>query len=149
MTQDMKPREAWARNPAHQHQAAEIPIRGFVIFLIGFIVTAIALHVLLWALFGVLVRGPRVQISPLAEGRQVIPPEPRLQGSVIHPELPAMDMQAMINQENGVLSTYAWQDAQQGIARIPIERAMVLLLRRGLPTTQPSTMPGPVHEPSS
>lgn len=36
--------------------------------------------------------------------------------------------------ENAVLTTYGWVDRQKGIVRIPIDRAIELLLQRGLPT---------------
>ena len=42
--------------------------------------------------------------------------------------------------ENAVLTTYGWVDRQKGLVRIPIDRAMELLLQRGLPA-RPSATP--------
>ena len=39
--------------------------------------------------------------------------------------------------EDAVLTTYGWVDRNTGVARIPIERAMDLLVERGLPVTKP------------
>ena len=48
-----------------------------------------------------------------------------------HPE---QDLADLRQKENGLLHQYAWVDRSQGIVRIPIDRAMELLLQRGLPT---------------
>lgn len=44
--------------------------------------------------------------------------------------------------ENAVLTTYGWVDRDNGIVRIPIDRAMDLILQRGLPT-RPQSQPQP------
>lgn len=59
-------------------------------------------------------------------GRQ-LPPEPRLQVS------PSEDLAAMRAEEEAILTTYGWADRASGVVRIPIERAMELLVQRGLP----------------
>jgi hypothetical protein len=43
------------------------------------------------------------------------------------------DLAAMRAEENKTLTTYAWTDREAGRVRIPIDRAMALLLERGLP----------------
>jgi len=59
--------------------------------------------------------------------RQARPPFPRLQIS------PAEDLKAFREREEAKLTSYGWVDKENGIVRIPIERAMGLLLERGLP----------------
>lgn len=56
-----------------------------------------------------------------------LPPAPRVQPDP-HAEL--MKLRAA---EDSVLLSYGWTNKDSGIARVPIERAMDLLLRRGLP----------------
>ena len=56
-----------------------------------------------------------------------LPPEPRLQ--VNAPE----DLKKLHEQEDSVLNSYGWVDKQNGIVRIPIGRAIDLLIERGLP----------------
>lgn len=70
---------------------------------------------------------PRLETpaSPLAT--RAAPPEPRLQ--VQAPK----DLKTLQATEQEVLTTYAWVSKEAGIARIPIERAMQLVLERGLP----------------
>lgn len=62
----------------------------------------------------------------LAEGSQM-PPAPRLQ---ITPE---RDLASYYLKEDSLLHTYGWIAREAGIVRIPVDSAMVLLLKRGLP----------------
>lgn len=68
------------------------------------------------------------KVNPLAGslGRR-LPPEPRLQ---THPVQDLRDLQASQRER---LSTYGWIDESKGIVHLPIERAMELVLQRGLP----------------
>jgi hypothetical protein len=43
-------------------------------------------------------------------------------------------MQSYFQSQQNLLNTYGWIDRQNGIVRLPIDRAMELLLERGLPT---------------
>ncbi len=54
-------------------------------------------------------------------------PEPRLQVA------PEQDLKALRARDDAELHTYAWIDRNTGAVRIPIERAMELLLEKGLP----------------
>jgi hypothetical protein len=65
-------------------------------------------------------------IHPLAASSE-LPPEPRLQ------ETPALDLARFRAKEEETLSTYGWVDRQAGVVRIPIERAMEIVAREGLP----------------
>jgi hypothetical protein len=55
------------------------------------------------------------------------PPPPRIQAN------PSADMQSYAESQEKLLNTYGWIDRQNGIVRLPIDRAMQLLLERGLP----------------
>lgn len=48
--------------------------------------------------------------------------------------VPAEDLHKFREQEDAELNTYGWIDRTAGVVRIPIARAMDLLLERGLPT---------------
>jgi hypothetical protein len=68
------------------------------------------------------------------------PPEPRLEPDPVAPRL------AVRAREQEKLASYGWVDANAGVARIPIERAMELLVERGLPPSKPMmpvVTPGP------
>jgi hypothetical protein len=62
-----------------------------------------------------------------------LPPPPRIQPN------PAVDMQSYLQSQQNLLSTYGWIDRQSGIVRLPIDRAMELLLERGLPAREANT----------
>ena len=55
------------------------------------------------------------------------PPPPRIQPQ------PGVDMQNYYQSQQNLLNTYGWVDRQDGVVRLPIDRAMQLLLERGLP----------------
>jgi hypothetical protein len=63
------------------------------------------------------------------------PPEPRLQAHA------AADFRRFRAEEEAALNGSAWVDRSRGTVRVPIERAMALLLKRGLPTRAASERP--------
>jgi hypothetical protein len=64
-------------------------------------------------------------------GVRQIPSEPELE---VHGREDLLKIYGMQQQE---LETYSWEDRKAGTVRIPIERAMDLLLQRGLPVVSP------------
>lgn len=76
---------------------------------------------------------------PLAEERQPapLPPEPRLQAS------PDQDMATFRAREDEVLHRPAWIDRQAGTVRLPIELAMDVIARRGVPADAAAAVPKP------
>ena len=66
----------------------------------------------------------------------VIPPAPRLQ---IHP---VASWNAFREAERQRLSTYGWLDRPSGAVHVPIERAMELVLERGIGPLPPAPVPG-------
>ena len=82
------------------------------------------------------------------EGIPLEPPAPRLQpqpgestGLVdrgISPDwetAPEEEMRRFLAEEEQELTSYGWVDAGNGIARVPIDRAMELIIEQGLPET--------------
>ena len=67
------------------------------------------------------------QQYPLAAGVVREIPAPRLQPQ------PFKDVYVLRDSEAKRLSSYGWVDKQGGVARIPIDRAMELMLQRGFP----------------
>ncbi len=78
--------------------------------------------------------------SPLANGPEVPPPGvPRLQA---HPH---RDLEKYLAHEKQLLNSYGWVDRKDGIVRIPIERAMNILLQNGLPVRNSKTPKGMIQ----
>jgi hypothetical protein len=55
------------------------------------------------------------------------PPAPQLE------QTPILDLQRERAAEDRILSSYSWVDKQNGIVRIPIDKAIDLLVQKGLP----------------
>lgn len=60
------------------------------------------------------------------------PPGPNLQ---VDPRQQLLDLRA---KEERILTTYGWIDRAQGLTRVPIDRAMDLLVEQGLSTPAPT-----------
>jgi hypothetical protein len=57
-------------------------------------------------------------------------------GPRLNPDQP-QKLQALRERENALLDRYGWVDREQGIARIPIQRAIAILADEGLTTKTP------------
>lgn len=100
----------------------------------GAIVVTVAIVMLFcWGLFRIYTYvqplGPAA--TPFASSRP-LPPEPRLQPK------PENDLQNYLEDEHMELNSYGWVDRSNDIVRIPIDRAMQLLLQQGLPVRSSS-----------
>ena len=67
-----------------------------------------------------------------------MPPEPRLQTTA------PLDLKHYRDDQEKILEGYGWVDSQAGIVRIPVDRAMDLLLQKGYPVrgSSPVKRPG-------
>ncbi len=99
-------------------------LAGLLVFILGSVYLMVA--VFRWAGSVPLPMEEREQPSALFPAQQV-PPSPRLQTA------PQRDLYEMRRHEDSILTTYGWVDQKAGVARIPIDRAMDLLLKRGVP----------------
>jgi hypothetical protein len=70
--------------------------------------------------------------DPGAEPRTFTRPDVLPPGPVLQPD-PHQELLVLRNAEDSVLTTYGWVEREAGIARVPISRAMELLLEKGLP----------------
>ena len=113
------------------------------------VVAAVVIHAAVWWLFDLFDRREAQKGPPpatLVNTPRAAPPEPRLQT-----DAPA-DLNDFRAEEKGELESYGWMDRQKGVVRIPVERAMALLLERGLPGAEPpgrkngGTQPGPTSQ---
>jgi len=61
------------------------------------------------------------------ENLRMLPPEPRLQVSA------PKDLKQYKAAQGEILNSYGWVDQKAGVVRIPIDRAMDILVQKGLP----------------
>ncbi len=122
-----EPRASAARG----YEAKDLSPRVIGLFLGGLVVVTGLILLAIWGFFDALAGWQARQDrppSPLAYARQ-LPPEPRLQVNG------AADLQAFRAKEEAELTHYGWIDRKAGTVRLPITRAMDLLLDRGLSAT--------------
>ena len=114
--------------PKPGHETRDANIRNLLIFGAGLALLVIAGLVISRAVFRFFVshQGLGPPASPF-ENVRTLPPEPRLQ--VTAPK----DLKHYLAAQNEILNGYGWVDRQAGVVRIPIQRAMDLLLQKGLP----------------
>ncbi len=108
----------------HEDRDANIPAALW--FGAALIATIIVVLLLMrWTFYAFPTPQAEAGLGPYTRGVAAeLPPEPRLQ--VHAPE----DLKKLREQEDSMLTSYGWVDKQNGIVRIPVERAMELLARR-------------------
>jgi hypothetical protein len=121
--------------PVAGHETQDVSIGPIVKFGIGLAVATALASLAMWGLFRYFeARQDRrqVRVAPMvAANLKRTPREPRLEPNPLAPRLAARA------REDAVLSSYGWVDRGTGTARIPIDRAMDLLVERGLPPSKP------------
>ena len=122
-------------NPETRHEESDVNVRAIFAFCAGLVAVGVAVHFGVWLMFQYFSsrEAARAPIAyPLAAGQDRLPPEPRLQTN------PREDLRALRAHEDEVLNNYAWVDKNGGVVRVPIEEAMKITLKRGLPARQTS-----------
>ncbi len=109
----------------HEHRDADT--RTVALFGLALLSTVVFVLLLVFGFLRYLASKPAGSTGPLANFT-VAPPEPHLQVS------PSRDLQKLRASEDAALSSYGWVDQKAGIVRLPIDRAMDLVVQRGLPT---------------
>jgi hypothetical protein len=122
-----------ARGAGYEHRDASVPS----LMKYGFSLAVILIVVMLgmWGMFALF--GKTQKLGPPAspfesEDVRVLPPAPRLQVT------PVVDLQNYRDGQREQLESYGWVDKEGGVVRIPIERAMDLVLERGLAAEKPA-----------
>jgi hypothetical protein len=105
---------------------------GLVIF--GVVVSAMVLH------FFVKHTSMGPPASPFEDVREM-PPGLRLQTAA------PLDLKQYRADQDRILAGYGWVDPHAGVVRIPVERAMDLLLQKGYPVRGSSPATGQVNTP--
>jgi hypothetical protein len=134
----------------------DLNVKGILLFALGLVLLLVVAPVAMYFVTVGIRNRDEAGDSPPApilqeamdEGIPLEPPAPRLQpqpgesmGLVdrgVSPDretTPEVEMRRFLAEEEQELNSYGWVDAGKGIARIPIDRAMDLILEQGLPET--------------
>lgn len=115
--------------PEHTHESSDVHIRPVAIFVASLfvaVVVVLAAMAGLYRYFAGHQPQPETPPSPLVQTRQT-PPQPRLQA------MPSQEWRALRAHEDSVLGSYGWVDRSTGAVRLPIDRAIDLMVQKGEP----------------
>ena len=117
------------------HEPRDISVRVVTWFAVGLVVACVIIYLAVAGLYKIF---EHQHPSPDAPSRialqpHMIAPQPQLQTN------PAVDLEQFQTAEEAKLNSYGWVDKPTSVIRIPIERAMDLIVQRGLPTRGPGT----------
>jgi len=117
----------------HHHETTDFEPRYAVYFGVGLSIAVILVCLGLWIMFDFLVEQEQAADLPpsLVRAGRIVPPEPRLQVA------PEEDNYRKADLEAAALERYEWIDRDGGRARIPIDRAMEILIERGAEGNRP------------
>ena len=127
--------QGWPQPGLSGYEKSDLPPRWIFWFFVALFAIGIAIHVLIrWQLNALSKAPPPMDSWTVPRRGSMNPPRefPRLQIS------PAADMEAFRAREEAELNGYAWVDRTAGVARVPINRAMDLLLQKGVPVRSSS-----------
>ncbi|HYA96670.1 MAG TPA: hypothetical protein VEH49_01145 [Methylomirabilota bacterium] len=141
--------KATGAEPVHRDVAFEprdFGSGGVLKFLVLLAVTIAVAYLVCLGVYKLTVSEAAHKDSPPPPARQRVrippPPEPRLQGVPAHPSDPQADLRAKIAADRRALEQARWVDEKAGVAQIPIEDAMRLIVEKGLPQVSAVTPTG-------
>jgi hypothetical protein len=130
-------------DPEYEHE--DLGTRGIFAFMVSLIVSGIVIVVIIVGMYRFLDKQERAQMTTASP---LVPLKGEMTRSMTQddvdtlfkdngaPMLETSELsqfrQFLVNQENQ-LNSYGWVDEKAGVAHIPIERAMELMVQRGIP----------------
>src|ERR1017187_9080761 len=120
-------------NPGVSHERRDVNVFQISAFGIGLLLSCIVVVFAMWAMFDFLfsredAKNATNPAAPMMNERPKLPPEPRLQAE---PKIELKDLKA---DEDAILTSYGWIDPNKGIVRIPIDQAIDIDRKKGLPS---------------
>jgi hypothetical protein len=124
--------QASAVSSRHIHERQDVNSKSLIISIVTILIILGIIHVIVAGMVLLFLAYQR-KVNPPPPALATLnppPPEPRLQSN------PPADMTRMLDEQTRILNSYGWVDQKAGIARIPIERAMDIVARQGMPPKQ-------------
>ncbi len=147
------------KNPEVSYERRDLSARAVFMFVVGLAMVIVVAGLILWGMFRSFGHGnvtPQPHSTAISTAPKALPaggdpaenfPPPQLQPD------PIADLNKFRDEEVRMLNSYDWVDKNNGIVRIPIDRAMQLTAQRGLPVRVPgqpipAVPPPPSGQPS-
>jgi hypothetical protein len=112
------------------YEKGDVHFRGVLIFAVTLVVGVVLTLVLVGGMIALLAQHSPSSMRASPTGTpSVVPPPPVLQAQ------PWEDLRRYREEQSRILLNYAWIDRNAGVVRIPIERAMELVIERGPATS--------------
>jgi hypothetical protein len=123
----------------HEHEHSDVDIRAIIKYTLILLGSLGVVQLLLWGVFKVLESradhtDAAISVSPLADTAWNAS-GPQLQVD------PVRDRDILRHRTDSVLHTYGWIDKGTGAVRLPIERAIDIVVEEGLPSRKESYQP--------
>jgi hypothetical protein len=119
-------------NPQVSHERRDIDVFQITSFGVGLLIAFLVSVGAMWALFDYFAaredaKNASNPAAAMMREKSKLPPEPRLQ------ERPQVELKDLRADEDAILNGYGWVDPAKNIVRIPIDEAIELVAKRGLP----------------
>ena len=115
------------KRPHIGHETTDVNVWAVGKFAIGLVVVCVVSIALLFGLLKFFQSREETSVANTVEPTKIFP-QPQLQ------KTPIPDLKAIRAEEDKLLNGYAWVDAPKGVVRIPVDRAIEVLAKRGLPS---------------
>jgi hypothetical protein len=119
------------------YETRDANVRGVIGFLVGLSLMLVFTALVCWGMFKYFSASQvsRAPASPFSETRQ-LPTGPQLQVN------PRQDWLRFRAEQEHALESYSWESREDGTVRVPIERAIEMLLKQGLPVAPSASSTG-------
>jgi hypothetical protein len=109
-------------------------ILAYMLYLALAVVAAFLISVFVFRALTSMAVNSHTPPAPIRQGvGPTMPPEPRLQGVPGHTTDPQLDLRNKLESDEAANEKLDWIDKQAGIAQIPVEEAMKIIVTKGLP----------------
>jgi hypothetical protein len=119
-------------DPGGGYERSDADVRNLLRFGFSLFVILVAVFLSMWWMFFYFAKsqqlGPPASPFENPQNARILPPQPRLQVQ------PHLDLQSYCDAQMKELNSYAMVDPSNDVVRIPVDRAMNLILQRGLPS---------------
>jgi len=131
------------------HELSDAAPRPVLIFALSLLAALAAIQWIGWKSLIALQRHEDAQnqidfpANPLSAVMPDVPPDPRLEPEPSHDVLPLADLTDVKTREQALIgpNAWGWVDSSHQFARIPVQQAIDLAVRHGLPEFLPATQP--------